>query len=169
MRYYVPALFAAGLACAAWIEGVQGRIGRILLAAVIVTSIPGLFLFGRNRILASRDVGAIDVAPAVYVRELTGWSGEARVACADAGAMKWLASVHVLDVDALVTPRDATGAFPGSADYAVLFPRQYADLIESAGPRLRPLSLFRSPSPVICGEDEVVVFEVVRESAEAGS
>jgi hypothetical protein len=168
MRYYVPAIFATGLACAAWLEGLGGRTRVILLAAVFATSLPGLFLFGRNRILASSDVEAIDVRPALFIRDLAGCGGNARVACADAGAMKWLAPVFVLDVDGLVTPPEP-GGFPGSADYAVLFPRQYAGLVEAAGPHLVPLLRFRSPSPVICGEEEVVVFEVVRDPAAAGS
>lgn len=169
MRYYVPVLFASGLACAAWLDGLGTPARRILLPVILLTSLPGLLLYGRNRVLASRDVEAIDVRPALYIRDLADRSGNGTVICADAGAMKWLARVRVLDIDGLVTPPIPAGDLPWTADYAVLFPRQYAEVIEAAGPGLRPLTVFRSTSPVICGEDAVEVFEVVRDSAQAGS
>jgi hypothetical protein len=161
LRYYTPFLFTCGIAAAALL-GSGGSRRRIALAACLLLQIPGLFHYGRMRILASRDVEAIDVMPALYLRDRPGRSGEDGVVVADAGAMKWLAGNHVVDADGLVTPPPGdVDSILGSAAHAVLFPRQYSDLIEEAGPRLVPVMRFASPSPVICGEDAVVVFEVV--------
>jgi hypothetical protein len=164
LRYYTPFLFTCGIAAASLL-GSGGSRRRIVLAACLLLQVPGLFHYGRIRMLASMDVEAIDVMPALYVRDHPDLGGEGGVAVADAGAMGWLAGTDVVDVDGLVTPSPGdVDSILGSVTRAVLFPRQYSDLIEEAGTRLVPVIRFSSPSPVICGEESVVVFEVVGDS-----
>jgi hypothetical protein len=161
LRYYTPFLFTCGIAAAA-LPGPGGVWRRYALAACLVLQVPGLVHYGSNRILASRDVEAIDVRPALYMRDSTHREGGGGIACADAGAMKWLTGAWIVDVDGLVTPPPGDAdAVLASVTHAVLFPRQYSDLIEEAGPRLRQVTRYSSPSPVICGEEEVVIYEVV--------
>jgi hypothetical protein len=165
LRYYAPCLFSCGLASASLLALMGPGARRILLAASLALAIPGLIAYGRFRVLASRDVLSIDVGPALFLQERSG--SDAVVACADAGAMKWLGGLEVQDVDRLVTSGPLAPL--DSMDYAALFPRQYSDLIEQAGNRFRLLRGFRSETPIICGEDEVRVFEVVRDSGAEGS
>lgn len=165
LRYYAPFLFSCGLASAALLASLGSGARRILLAASLALAVPGLIAYGRFRVLASRDVLSIDVDPALFLQRRSG--GDAVVACADAGAMRWLGGFEILDVDRLVTP--GPPASLDSVDYAALFPSQYSDLIEQAGNHLRLLRSFRSATPIICGEDEVRVFEVIRDSGAGGS
>jgi hypothetical protein len=162
MRYHVPWLAAFALACAR----VLGR-RRWAAALLALSLVPGALVFASRRIRASADVRAIDVRPAMLVSR-TAAEGDV-VAAADVGAMGWLSGARVLDLDGLVTPTPPRGDHGGPrwswvrdrADYLAAFPWQYAGLIAEAGEGLRLMRMFRSPSPVICGEDAVGLWEIV--------
>ena len=162
MRYHVPWLVALALAAGTFL---QRR--KWLPALVALMLVPGAMLFSSRRIRASRDVEAIDVQPALYLRE-TAAPGDV-AACADVGAVRWLTDLRILDLDGLITPETVPvgrGAVRWSwlaprTDYVVVFPRQYRGLLEDAGDELRHVAGFRSPDPVICGEDSVAVYEAI--------
>jgi hypothetical protein len=138
-----------------------GRRWQAALVALFL--VPGMLLFASRRVRAAADVEAIDVRPAQLLRREA--PPGSTVAAADVGAIGWFSGLRVLDLDGLVTPR-ALRERPDwdwideRADYLAAFPRQYSDLVESAGDRLVPMARFESPSPVICGEESVAVWRV---------
>ncbi len=165
LRYYVPALFVAGLTASEWLDSLAPRRRVTAAAIVLCASIPGMIWFGRLRVQASADVRAIDVEPALFVAEASS-PGDV-VAAADIGAMKWLTNLHVIDLDGLVTIERLPGAGRAGwgwlgqrADWLVAFPAQYRDLVTEADGDLERMALFESPSSVICGEASVAVWKV---------
>ncbi len=161
MRYHVPGLVAVALAASVWLPRIRKSRGNVAL--LLLTMLPGLVVFAGRRAGASEDVWAIDVAPALDLAgEAT--SGDT-VAVADAGAAGWLTDLAVLDVDGLVTPvtmgmgmEELAAWVPERADWLLVFPGQYAELVGRAGKSLLPVREFESPSPVICGEGSVVLY-----------
>jgi hypothetical protein len=161
MRYHLPWLTAFALAAGRILCGSRWRAALVALSLV-----PGLLLFASRRVRASADVHAIDVRPALLLRERA--PAGSTVAAADVGAMGWFSGLRVLDIDGLVSPDvpDAAGDGPAwewiadRAEYLAVFPEQYAGILEEAGDRLQPLARFRSPAPVICGEESVGVWEI---------
>lgn len=165
LRYYVPALFAAGLAASAWIDGLTRGIRRMAGPALLVSSLPALAWFAGLRLEASKDVEHIDLLPARFVASVA----EPRdvAAAADIGAIGWTTGLEILDLDGLVTPerlpgsgRAGWGWLSERADWLVAFPDQYADLLEEADGRAVFTAGFRSPAPVICGSDSVAVWRI---------
>lgn len=163
LRYHLPWLTAFALSAGRLLAG-----RRRLAALVAVSLVPGMLLFASRRVRASADVKAIDVGPARLLRQEA--AAGSTVAAADVGAMGWISGLRVLDLDGLVTPAalPAAGGRPDwnwlqqRAEYLCAFPRQYSRIIEEAGENLVLLALFRSPSPVICGEERVAVYRIYR-------
>lgn len=165
LRYYVPALFAAGLTASAWLEGLTDRVRGISRLALLASSLPAVLWFAGLRLRASEDVMHIDILPAGFVASVA--APDETVASADIGAMKWLTGLEVLDLDGLATPERLPG--PGRAgwpwiacraDWLVAFPDQYADLLVEADGRAVFTAGFRSPAGVVCGSDSVAVWRV---------
>ncbi len=163
LRYYVPFLASAAVTATAWAER-HGR-GGFPRVALLCSMIPGALFFGHRRVMASIDVGSLDVAAALFV------AGEAApgdvVAAADIGALAWITGLEVVDLDGLVTPERLPGpgmeGWPWIAERAgwlSLFPCQYGRLLEEAGDDLVFAAGFRSPHPVICGSDSLAVWRI---------
>lgn len=165
LRYYVPALFAAGLTASAWLDGMAQRIRRIARPVLLVSSLPALAWFAGLRLQASEDVEHIDILPARFVASAAGPCDVA--AAADIGAIGWMTGLEILDLDGLVTPERLPGSgragwrwLSERADWLVAFPDQYAGLLEEAGGRAVFEAGFRSPASVICGSDSVAVWRI---------
>jgi len=165
MRYYVPAICAAVLAAGEWLRGLGGRRRRLNAAILIISMVPGLFIFFGRRADASADVRSIDVEPALYLRETA--DSEETVAAADIGALGWLTELNVLDLDGLVTPQRSPGGSPrgwdwisSEADYLLVFPCQYSALVQEGSGSLDFLAGFGSGKNVICGEDSVALWRI---------
>ncbi len=168
LRYYVPFLVSSVLLVARRLENsIKDRKRRILSTAILAASmVPGFLVFTGRRIDASRDVMYIDVMPAKLIESIA--DQDAVVAAADIGAVGWISGTGILDLDGLVTPERLNGENAGwkwireRADYLLAFPEQYSDLTDEAGESIDFIGGYRSPTPVICGEDTVALWKIER-------
>ena len=165
MRYYAPVLAASAVVLARYL-GDEARHGlrSALMIGCVALSLPGMAVFASRRVDASLDVDCIDRNPALLVDALA--DADDILVSADLGAVGWFAGgpAHervIRDLDGLLRSR-ARQAGPGSpidgSDFLLLFPGQYAGLIPSEGSGFSPIAVYRSLSPVICGEDRLVVY-----------